>query len=493
MWVMIGGLLGPWVFPALLITFATVSALVRAFVQESIEEQNLFLLKASTYSLWLPSIVGDGRSNTFLVSTISTLVMKVLILAVALTYAFLGAQQNLHPHPFLLWCEEVWEEESARNLKPCSNFSSCFGFGDQGVQKLRTCSTVETAFRFGLLVALVITNCLSLAASFQLNKISDYVKMYKATRTFLWCFSTEPIVHRNAIFSLVRSEDDKDHNLLRGMMEDIENKSDMVSRPNSNGDSPLHAACDNNSQAPVAILIEHGAKINQTNKTGNSPLHTACETNSTRSAALLIEHGADINLVNSTGDSPLHISCKTNSPELAAILISKGAKLLANTQDEMPIFSLIKSEDEGCLETFLEVLQDEVDVSDFINMPNKSEISPFQVACSNNDKWKVLSLWTSGAEPDKDEHSLGFLEKHTFMHPLGIQHVVECPTLPDLLETYSSTTNAEKEEAEQKIINRFSGTSNFIFIPARELELEKGEDVGRNIKEWNRGHNMKCE
>merc|ERR1712020_661459 len=34
MWVMIAGLIGPSVFPALLITFATDYAMVRAFVQE---------------------------------------------------------------------------------------------------------------------------------------------------------------------------------------------------------------------------------------------------------------------------------------------------------------------------------------------------------------------------------------------------------------------------------------------------------------------------
>ena len=117
MWVMIAGLIGPWVFPALLITFATDYSLVRAFIQEVYsderkkkeDEQNVFQLKASIYSLWLPSIVGDDQSNTFLVSAISTLVTKILILAVALTYSFLGVQQKIHPHPFLLWCEEEWE------------------------------------------------------------------------------------------------------------------------------------------------------------------------------------------------------------------------------------------------------------------------------------------------------------------------------------------------------------------------------------------------
>ena len=70
MWVMISGLIGPLIFPALLITFATDYALVRAFIKEVYtdesekkEEQNLVHLKASLFSLWLPSIVGDDQST----------------------------------------------------------------------------------------------------------------------------------------------------------------------------------------------------------------------------------------------------------------------------------------------------------------------------------------------------------------------------------------------------------------------------------------------
>ena len=173
-------MLGPWVFPSILITYATDYALVRTFSQQ-IEhekdtiEQNFFQLKASIYSLWLPSVVGDDQSNTFLVSTISTLAMKILILAVALTYAFLGVQQQIHPHPFLIWCEEEWRDESARNLTLCSHLTSCFAFGEdeQVVQKLRLCSPFETTLWICLILALILSNSLSLAASLWLNRISN--------------------------------------------------------------------------------------------------------------------------------------------------------------------------------------------------------------------------------------------------------------------------------------------------------------------------------
>ena len=61
--------------------------------------------------LWLPSIVGSNESKTFLVSAISTLVTKMVILGIALLYAFMGVQQWINPRPFLLWCEVQWDEE----------------------------------------------------------------------------------------------------------------------------------------------------------------------------------------------------------------------------------------------------------------------------------------------------------------------------------------------------------------------------------------------
>ena len=87
--------------------------------------------------LWLPSIIGSNESKTFLVSAISTLVTKMVILGIALLYAFMGVQQWINPRPFLLWCEEHWDEEerTKNNIALCFNFTSCFGnFSDLGAE-----------------------------------------------------------------------------------------------------------------------------------------------------------------------------------------------------------------------------------------------------------------------------------------------------------------------------------------------------------------------
>ena len=56
-WVAIAGLIGVWVFPALVINFATTYSVVRTVTINV--EKNSTVLKASLYSLWLPSIIGE--------------------------------------------------------------------------------------------------------------------------------------------------------------------------------------------------------------------------------------------------------------------------------------------------------------------------------------------------------------------------------------------------------------------------------------------------
>ena len=138
-------------------------------------------------------------------------------------------------------------------------------------------------------------------------------------------------------------------------------------------------------------------------------------------------------------------------------------------------------------------MQDAHNQPDVVNRPNSEGETPLQLACSNNDEWKAILLWTAGAELGEDQTTKSFLEKNTFMHPLGIQHVVECSALVDLLKNWSAATNEEKEEAEQKIKDLFSNDLKLIFVPISEVEEEKKEELKKNMKEWNRSHTMKGE
>ena len=71
-----------------------------------------------------------------------------------------------------------------------------------------------------------------------------------------------------------------------------------------------------------------------------------------------------INRPNAVGDTVLHQACRMNMPKKAALLIKHGANYLANNKDEMPFFSLVKSNHESDINSFKEELQTEIE--DFV-------------------------------------------------------------------------------------------------------------------------------
>ena len=125
----IAGLAGPYIFPGLLLCYATNYAVLRVFCKVEIragdlenptegqadftKENQSFIAMAALSSLWLPSVVGHPSQRIFLVSSITSLASKVLILALAVTFATSGLQDHIHKRPFLLFC---FNENSTTHL-----------------------------------------------------------------------------------------------------------------------------------------------------------------------------------------------------------------------------------------------------------------------------------------------------------------------------------------------------------------------------------------
>lgn len=55
----------------------------------------------------------------------------------------------------------------------------------------------------------------------------------------------------------------------------------------------------------VQLLLLHHAEVNFTDTEGNTPLHIACQDDMLEVAKLLVEHGADINRQNKEKQTPL--------------------------------------------------------------------------------------------------------------------------------------------------------------------------------------------
>ena len=155
----------------------------------------------------------------------------------------------------------------------------------------------------------------------------------------------------------------------------------------------------------------------------------------------------------------------------------------ANGKGETPFVSLVSSNDEPSIKSFQEELQAEIgDISNFIGATNSADKSAFKHACNTSDWRSALYLKTGTFTGDSSKAMEEILTKEAW----GIQHIVECPALVLLLNTWSTADNEEvKKEAEQKIEAFFTEEINMIFLPTLGMEEER--------KEWNICHPMTSE
>lgn len=75
----------------------------------------------------------------------------------------------------------------------------------------------------------------------------------------------------------------------------------------------------------VALLASLGAEVSLACSDGNTPLHEACNNNAKYSARLLVEHGADLNAANREGETPLHRAIFCDHRNIALFLVANGA------------------------------------------------------------------------------------------------------------------------------------------------------------------------
>ena len=252
LWVFIGGLLGPWTFPALLINSViiffslkvtpthsskrrrrrrrsagegTIRMRMTAIRIQTVTERpwpesdtvesekgdDFFVLKASTFSVWLPSVVGNITDfpKMFLISSIASLAAKVVTLATAVSLALAGFQDHIQKNHFLILCREnttLNQGNSENNIVYCDSWKDCFNSTDNLQQKIRICGDSETSFRLYLLLALVVSTLLALLATHKLNRISDYEKLFQDSKYFLFIFPTQPVVHRKLLLDTVEQD-----------------------------------------------------------------------------------------------------------------------------------------------------------------------------------------------------------------------------------------------------------------------------------------------
>ena len=194
LWVLIGGVLGPFTFLALLVNGVIILVILSVYHKRlktsksaevidmqqmtntdsaNVEENSYsFVLKSSLLSIWVPCVVGSRQTpRLFLISTVVSLSAKLLMLGfVVIFICFNIKPYNNH---FFLLCEQQSELERFNYSQICSfsneNFSFCFSFDDSEkiFQKFRICDPDELKIQLIILGAALFSSLLSLFSGYK--------------------------------------------------------------------------------------------------------------------------------------------------------------------------------------------------------------------------------------------------------------------------------------------------------------------------------------
>jgi len=108
-------------------------------------------------------------------------------------------------------------------------------------------------------------------------------------------------------------------------------KSNIFENESNPYDIPLFIALNEQYEAVLKILIEHGADVNAKIKINykmiKTPLIISCEYGNNSIIECLIEHGADVNDINGVNITSLGVACEQENEQLIKYLIEHGADI----------------------------------------------------------------------------------------------------------------------------------------------------------------------
>lgn len=94
---------------------------------------------------------------------------------------------------------------------------------------------------------------------------------------------------------MVQVFDAIDHGDLSGMLEVINTGLDINQSPYINGRTSLWKASASGALGAAKLLLKHGASLNKADSDGRTPLYAACQNDNTEMARLLVDAGAEPN------------------------------------------------------------------------------------------------------------------------------------------------------------------------------------------------------
>lgn len=116
-------------------------------------------------------------------------------------------------------------------------------------------------------------------------------------------------------------------------------------------ETPLFLACKKDNRPVIEQLLKHGADPNHANIHGITPFQFACVECSVGTMELMLRHGANVNQRTRTGETPLHLVTIQGLPKRTRMLIKHGADVNKTTtiKYETPLLVLCRCIDEMSL------------------------------------------------------------------------------------------------------------------------------------------------
>ena len=261
-----------------------------------------------------------------------------------------------------------------------------------------------------------------------------------------------------------------------------------VNQPDAHGITPLHTATWNNATAIILLLLERGANVHQVDGTGKSVLHLASHCQNSFLVRQFLNHGADPNVSDNDGDhgwAPLHIAVLTGRLELVSDLLTRGANVHAKTRQAgcTPLFLACHAAPVAMIPYLVEAHGADVNTRDGQGQ------SALHQACGHDRYWLMEYLMDKGANPNATDH-----KGWSVLHEAIARD--NCDTAQLLLEygadVHGGMADLAEEEEEEEELDRLveSSDSRCCWSPLHEatwrqrptlmnLLLRQGADPNR--------------
>ncbi|XP_047184418.1 ankyrin repeat and SOCS box protein 2 isoform X2 [Scophthalmus maximus] len=156
--------------------------------------------------------------------------------------------------------------------------------------------------------------------------------------------------------------------------------------PNYDKETPLYKACERNSAAMVAELLNHGVAVNTHCIRGWSALQVAVTLNNVEICEMLLKAGANLKLTNMYGITPLFTAAQTGQVAALRFLLKQGADINSQAADgASPLYEAAKNEFEEIVELLLSQNAD-------ANRPGKAGLLPLHIAAQRGNDIIVSML-----------------------------------------------------------------------------------------------------